>query len=122
MAKDKNDDVSANEWGKLRSWLAKNKFSQAQINEAIGDSRTGKKNGEVAQDLREWIKANAGAVSQMAGVKSVPNARIPLKNGDFEDAYIPPEYLKDMQENQGNLSRDTLTWIARNHPEWVTPK
>ena len=58
-AKEQDGDVSANEWGKLRSWCAQNGFSQEQIDEAIGDSHVGKENGQVAQDLRDWILINA---------------------------------------------------------------
>lgn len=54
--KPQDGEVSPNEWGKLRSWCARNGFSQAQINEAIGDSLHGQKNGETAEDLRTWIK------------------------------------------------------------------
>jgi hypothetical protein len=55
----RDDDVTLSEWGELRSWCARNGFSQAQINEAIGESLQGQKNGQTAEDLRIWIRENS---------------------------------------------------------------
>lgn len=46
----------ANEFGQLRSYLARSGVSQAQIKQAIGGSVGGRDRAAVAQMLREWLK------------------------------------------------------------------
>ena len=45
----------ANEWGKLRSYLARAGMSQAQIKAAIGE-RDGRTRREIAAALAEWLR------------------------------------------------------------------
>jgi len=53
--KNRNESPSANEFGKIRSMLAKNGVSQAQIKTAIGTGAKGRKRSEIADTLREWL-------------------------------------------------------------------
>ena len=54
--KPKDGIPQANEWGKLRSYLAQQGISQAQIKEAVGGSVAGRKRGEISDALRLWLK------------------------------------------------------------------
>lgn len=46
----------ANEFGKIRSFLAQHKVGQAQIKEAIGGGVDGRDRAAIAEKLREWLK------------------------------------------------------------------
>jgi len=59
--KPKDGIPPANEWGKLRSYLAQQGISQAQIKEAVGGSVAGRKRGEICEMLRAWLKARPRA-------------------------------------------------------------
>ena len=54
--KDRTGTPIANEFGKIRSMLAKNGVSQAQIKEAIGTGAKGRTRSEIADTLRDWLK------------------------------------------------------------------
>ena len=55
------DEVSpANEFGKVRSFLAKNGVSQATIKEVLGDDAKGRSRREIAETLMLWFFENAG--------------------------------------------------------------
>lgn len=47
---------SPNEFGQLRSFLAQNGMSQAQIDEAVGTAAAGRTRLEIANELREWLR------------------------------------------------------------------
>lgn len=47
---------SQNEFGKLRSYLAQNGVSQAQIKAVIGTGAQGRTRGKITQLLRDWMK------------------------------------------------------------------
>jgi len=53
--KDRTGTPTANEFGKIRSMLAKNGISQAQIKTAIGTGAKGRKRSEIADTLRDWL-------------------------------------------------------------------
>jgi len=58
----KRDGVPpANEWGQLRSYLAKDKVGQAQIKEAIGGNVGGRDRAAIAEKLRRWLKTRPKA-------------------------------------------------------------
>ena len=54
--KTKAGSHDANEWGQLRAYLARNKVSQAQITAVIGTGAQGRSRGEIAEQLRAWMK------------------------------------------------------------------
>lgn len=55
-SKPKNGTPPANEFGQLRSYLAQNGVSQAQITAVIGTGAQGRSRAEITQLLREWMK------------------------------------------------------------------
>lgn len=55
-AKPRHDSPPANEFGQLRSFLARNGVSQAQITAVIGTGAQGRSRGEIAGLLREWMR------------------------------------------------------------------
>ena len=59
--KPKDGEMSPNEWGKLRSYMAQQGIKQAQIREAIGDQLQGRKTSEVCDALRAWLKTRPKA-------------------------------------------------------------
>jgi hypothetical protein len=61
MSKRPSDKITANDFGLLRAYLAKNKVSQAEINKAIGTAAAGRTRGEIAQALRIWLRARPAA-------------------------------------------------------------
>ena len=64
----RNDVPSNSEWGALRSFLAQNGWSQAQIDEALGPgpANPGRTMGENAELLRVWQHDNASSPSAAA--------------------------------------------------------
>lgn len=54
--KDKDGTPSSNEFGQLRSYLAQNGMSQAQINDAVGTAPAGRTRLEITNELREWLR------------------------------------------------------------------
>ena len=54
--KPSNETPSANEWGKLRSYLAKKGVKQADINAAVGDKVKGRNRHEIVAQLTAWLK------------------------------------------------------------------
>lgn len=58
MPSDKAADAAmeASEFGELRSFLAQNGVSQAQITEVIGVGAQGRSRAEIADELRTWFK------------------------------------------------------------------
>ena len=56
QAKDKGGVPDANEFGQIRSYLARNGVSQAQIKAVIGTGANGRTRGEISGLLREWMK------------------------------------------------------------------
>ena len=59
LPKPKDQQMLANEFGQLRTYLAKKGVKQAQIKEAIGDI-TGPR-AEVVDKLRAWLKTRPKA-------------------------------------------------------------
>ena len=61
VPEDKGKDTAATaaQFGLLRAWCAIHGFTQAQVNEAIGQNTSNRSNGQIAEELRVWIKANA---------------------------------------------------------------
>ena len=57
MSKPPNDPMPANQFGQLRAYLAQNGVSQAEIDEAVGTSASGRTRSEVTGDLRVWLHA-----------------------------------------------------------------
>ena len=55
------DEITADDFGLLRAYLAKNKVSQADIDQAIGTAAAGRTRGEIAQALRIWLRARPAA-------------------------------------------------------------
>lgn len=53
--KPKNGSPDANEFGKIRSFLARSGVSQAQIKEVIGNGAQGRSRAEIAALLRAWF-------------------------------------------------------------------
>lgn len=53
--KEKNDVLATNEFGKLRSYLAKLGVRQAEINAAVGTSVNGRSRKELADEIIAWI-------------------------------------------------------------------
>lgn len=51
----KDERPSANEWGQLRAFLARNGLSQAQIGAAVGDNINGRSRGDIAAALNAWL-------------------------------------------------------------------
>ena len=51
-----NEIPSQAEFGLLRSYLAKRKFSQSQIKEAVGDNPNGKTRHEITNQIINWLK------------------------------------------------------------------
>lgn len=56
-SKPRSGTPPASEFGRLRSYLARNKVSQAQIRAVIGTGARGRSRSEIAQLLREWMQA-----------------------------------------------------------------
>ncbi len=52
---DDSPDMAANAWGKLRSYLAKQKYSQEWITNAIGSDRN-RPRVDIVEDLKEALK------------------------------------------------------------------
>ncbi|MGB8644041.1 MAG: hypothetical protein WCF84_02300 [Anaerolineae bacterium] len=53
--KPKGQQPDANEWGKLRSFLAQQKMSQQQIKDAVGQQVNGRTRAQIAQELKNWL-------------------------------------------------------------------
>lgn len=56
QSKGKHETMPANEWGKLRSYLAQQGVKQATIKDVLGDDAKGRKRGEICDVLRAWMK------------------------------------------------------------------
>ena len=56
MPKPRNETPPANEFGKIRSFLARSGVSQAQIKDVIGTGAQGRSRDEIAQLLRDWLR------------------------------------------------------------------
>lgn len=54
--KPRNGVPNANEFGKIRSFLARNGVSQAQITEVVGVGAQGRSRAEIAGLLKDWFK------------------------------------------------------------------
>ena len=54
--KNKNAPMPANEFGKLRSHLAKLKIKQADIDLVIGTKANNRTRAKITQALKEWLK------------------------------------------------------------------
>ena len=54
--KPKDSEMTANEFGQLRAYLARQGVSQAAIKEWIGTSAQGRTRGEIADQLKENLK------------------------------------------------------------------
>jgi len=52
----KDGTPPANEWGNLGSYLAKQGVKQSDIEAAVGGSISGRKRGEICDQLRAWLK------------------------------------------------------------------
>lgn len=52
----KDQIISANDFGKIRSFLAQNKVSQASIRGVIGTGTNGRTRAQIADILREWLR------------------------------------------------------------------
>lgn len=52
--KDRKQEPTAAEFGKLRAYLAQNGVSQSEIREAVEDSAGTR--GEIADKLRAWLR------------------------------------------------------------------
>jgi len=48
--------MTSSEWGRLRSFLAKQGLSNAQISAVIGANVNGRRRKEIAQSLMNWLK------------------------------------------------------------------
>jgi hypothetical protein len=57
----KNEQMPANEWGKLRSFLG-DEMDQEDINIAIGTGANGRTRSEIADQLREWLRTRPKAI------------------------------------------------------------
>ena len=55
-----NKPQPPNEFGQLRSYLARMGYTQAQIKEAIGSTPNGRTRSEIAGQLKLWIIENLG--------------------------------------------------------------
>ena len=55
-SKPRNGEPPANEFGMLRSHLARMGVSQAQIKEVIGTGAKGRSRAEICDLLRAWMK------------------------------------------------------------------
>ena len=60
-AKPKDAEPPPNEWGQLRSYLAKQGVKQADIEAAVGGSVAGRKRGEICNTLKAWLKTRPKA-------------------------------------------------------------
>lgn len=56
QGKDKDGVPPPNEFGQIRSFLARNGVSQAEITEVVGVGAQGRSRGEIAGLLRGWMK------------------------------------------------------------------
>ena len=54
--KERDAIPSNGDFGQIRSFLARNKVSQAQITAVIGTGAQGRSRGEIAEQLRAWMK------------------------------------------------------------------
>lgn len=61
MPKPPNDTMPANQFGQLRAYLAQNRVSQIEIDEAIGTSAAGRSRSQIANELTAWLKTRSRA-------------------------------------------------------------
>lgn len=47
--------MPANQFGQLRAWMARNGFSQRQINDAIGVGAQGRTRAQITDQLRGYL-------------------------------------------------------------------
>ena len=59
--KRRDESPPANEFGKIRSMLAREGVKQADIKAVIGDQVKGRTRHEIANDLRAWLKTRPKA-------------------------------------------------------------
>ena len=53
-------EIPANEWGKVRSFLAQHGVKQATIKAVLGDDAKGRTRRQIAETLMLWFFENAG--------------------------------------------------------------
>lgn len=54
------EEITANDFGQLRAWLAINKFKQAEIDAAIGATPNDRTRAEIVADLVAWLRTETG--------------------------------------------------------------
>lgn len=59
--RDRKSIPPASEFGRLRSYLARQGVSQAQIREVIGNGAQGRTRAQIADELREWLRTRPKA-------------------------------------------------------------
>ena len=56
MTKRPNEQMTASEWGALRSFLARKGLNQAVISQAIGTARNYRSRRQISIDFTAWLK------------------------------------------------------------------
>jgi len=56
MSNPRDQAPSANQFGKIRSMLARSGVSQSEIRDAIGESPNGRTRSEIADELKNWLR------------------------------------------------------------------
>jgi hypothetical protein len=78
----KDEGMNANDFGKLRSFLAQNGITQEQIREAVGNNPNGRTRGEIADQLRAWLatrpKAQAVKVHSAVAETDAAGVVVPI--------------------------------------------